>query len=174
MGGRTQPRTRRRPPSGATAPPLTRLDYRPAFPEGYRPGVGVIGCGGIVKLAHLAAYTAYGVDVVGVYDPAATATEGIRERYPVVGRVFESLDDLLADPRVETLTTSFASQWLLVRNVATVRPGENYALNWDETLRRSMQRETELFVDSIIRENRPAVEMLTADYTFLNERLARH
>jgi predicted dehydrogenase len=101
MGGRTQPRTRRRPPSGATAPSFTRLEYRPAFPEGYRPGVGVIGCGGIVKLAHLAAYTAYGVDVVGVYDPAAAATQGIRERYPVVGRVFESLDDLLADPRIE-------------------------------------------------------------------------
>jgi hypothetical protein len=81
---------------------------------------------------------------------------------------------MLADPRAETLTTNFASQWLLIRNLATVRPGENYALNWDETLRRSMQRETELFVDSVIRENRPAVEMLTADYTFLNERLARH
>jgi hypothetical protein len=81
---------------------------------------------------------------------------------------------MLADPRAEMLTTNFASQWLLIRNLATVRPGENYALNWDETLRRSMQRETELLVDSIIRENRPAVEMLTADYTFLNERLARH
>jgi hypothetical protein len=81
---------------------------------------------------------------------------------------------MLADPRAETLTTSFASQWLMIRNLETVRPGENYALNWDETLRRSMQRETELFVDSIIRENRPAIEMLTAGYTFLNERLARH
>ena len=81
---------------------------------------------------------------------------------------------MLADPRAETLTTNFASQWLLIRNLATVRPGENFALNWDETLRRSMQRETELFVDSIVRENRPAIEMLTADYTFLNERLARH
>jgi hypothetical protein len=81
---------------------------------------------------------------------------------------------MLADPRAETLTTNFASQWLLIRNLATVRPGENYALNWDETLRRSMQRETELFIDSIVRENRPAIEMLTADYTFLNERLARH
>ena len=81
---------------------------------------------------------------------------------------------MLADPRAETLTTNFASQWLLIRNLATVRPGENYALNWDETLRLSMKRETELFLDSIVRENRPAIEMLTADYTFLNERLARH
>ena len=66
----------------------TRLEYRPSFPDGYRPGVGVVGCGGIVKLAHLAAYTAYGVDVVGVYDTSSAATEEIRERHPVVGRVF--------------------------------------------------------------------------------------
>ena len=81
---------------------------------------------------------------------------------------------MLADPRSETLTTSFASQWLLVRNLATARPGENYALNFDETLRQSMARETELFVDSIVRENRGVLELLTADYTFMNERLAQH
>jgi hypothetical protein len=98
-------------------------------------------------------------------DRGTLATPAVLER---------QVQRMLADPRAETLTTSFASQWLLIRNLATVRPGENYALNWDETLRRSMQRETELFVDSIIRENRPAIEMLTAGYTFLNERLARH
>ncbi len=81
---------------------------------------------------------------------------------------------MLADPRSETLTTSFASQWLLVRNLETVRPGENYALNFDDTLRKSMQRETELFVDSIVRENRGVLDLLTADYTFMNERLAQH
>jgi mono/diheme cytochrome c family protein len=98
-------------------------------------------------------------------DRGALATPAVLER---------QVQRMLADPRAETLTTSFASQWLLIRNVATVRPGENYALNWDETLRRSMQRETELFIDSIVRDNRPATEMLTANYTFLNERLARH
>jgi len=77
------------------------LLYRPCFPDAYRPGVGIVGCGGIVKLAHLTAYTAYGVDVVGVYDPAASATDGIRDRYPIVGRVFETLDELLDDPRIE-------------------------------------------------------------------------
>jgi predicted dehydrogenase len=90
-----------RAPSSSTTLPLPPVEYRPSFPDGYRPGIGIVGCGGIVKLAHLAAYTAYGVDVVGVYDPAPAATDGIRERYPVVGRVFESLDELLADPRIE-------------------------------------------------------------------------
>ena len=74
--------------------------YKPSFPAGYRPGVGIIGCGGIVKLAHLPAYTAYDVDVVGVYDSSPEATDGIQSRFPVVGQVFESVDELLADPRI--------------------------------------------------------------------------
>jgi hypothetical protein len=81
---------------------------------------------------------------------------------------------MLADPRSETLTRNFGGQWLLVRNLGTVRPGETYALAFDETLRQSMQRETELLLDSIVRENRGVMELLTADYTFLNERLAGH
>jgi predicted dehydrogenase len=76
------------------------LDYRPSFPPGDRPGVGIVGCGGIVKLAHLPAYAKYGVDVMGVYDPSPAATDGIRERFPVVSRVFASLDELLAHPDV--------------------------------------------------------------------------
>src|SRR5262249_38276009 len=69
---------------------------------------------------------------------------------------------------------NFAAQWLLLRNLATVRPGEPYLLAFDETLRGAMQKETELFFDSIVRENHSALELLTASYTFLNERLARH
>src|SRR5439155_27173428 len=61
---------------------------------------------------------------------------------------------MLADPRSETLMRNFGGQWLLVRNITTVRPGEHYALAFDETLRQSMQRETELFLDSVMRENR--------------------
>jgi mono/diheme cytochrome c family protein len=81
---------------------------------------------------------------------------------------------MLADPRAETLTQNFGGQWLLIRNLATAKPGETYALAFDETLRESMQRETELFLDSIVRENRGVLELLTANYTFLNERLAQH
>ena len=80
---------------------------------------------------------------------------------------------MLADPRAESLTTNFAGQWLQLRNMATVRPGDPYSLTFDETLRQAMRRETELFFDSIVRENRSVMELLTADYTFLNERLAR-
>jgi hypothetical protein len=81
---------------------------------------------------------------------------------------------MLADPRSEALTNNFAAQWLLLRNLANVRPGEPYLLSFDETLRLAFERETELFFSSIVHENRSAVELLTANYTFLNERLARH
>jgi predicted dehydrogenase len=74
--------------------------YRPSFPGGCKPGVGIVGCGGIVKLAHLPAYTAYDVDVVGVYDVSPEATEGIQSRFPIVGQVFGSVDELLSDPRI--------------------------------------------------------------------------
>jgi predicted dehydrogenase len=79
-----------------------RLDYKPRFPSDYRPGIGIIGCGGIVKGAHLPAYAKYGLNVVGVYDVRPEATEGIREKYGV-GQVFASLDDLLAHPEIQVV-----------------------------------------------------------------------
>ena len=83
---------------------------------------------------------------------------------------------MLADPRASALTANFAGQWLQLRNLAdtAVRPGDPYSLAFDESLRRGMIRETERFFDSIVRENRPALDLLTADYTFLNERVATH
>ena len=82
---------------------------------------------------------------------------------------------LVDDPRSEALTENFAGQWLQLRNLATlIRPGDPYSLAFDETLRQGMIRETELFVDNIIREDRGVLELLTADYTFLNGRLAGH
>ena len=82
---------------------------------------------------------------------------------------------MLADPRSQTLTTNFAAQWLQLRNLeTTVRPGDPFSVAFDESLRQSMLRETELFVDSVVRDDRGMLELLTADYTFLNERLAEH
>ena len=81
---------------------------------------------------------------------------------------------MLADPRAGALTSNFAGQWLQLRNLAdtAVRPGDSYSPAFDESLRHGMIRETERFFDSVVRENRPALELLTADYTFLNERVA--
>ena len=80
-----------------------RLDHRPAFPRAYAPGVAVVGCGDVAKDWHLPAYARYGVKVVGVYDRRPEATNGVREAFPFVERVFPTLDELLADPHVDVV-----------------------------------------------------------------------
>jgi hypothetical protein len=81
---------------------------------------------------------------------------------------------MLKDPRSKSLTANFAGQWLQLRNLDSVRPGDPFSLVFDDSLRYGLRRETELFFDSIVRENRPVPELLTANYTFLNERVALH
>jgi hypothetical protein len=80
---------------------------------------------------------------------------------------------MLKDPQSEALTLNFASQWLHLRNLRTAGPMPQYP-EFDEPLREAMQREAELFFKSIVDEDRNVVDLLTADHTFLNERLARH
>ncbi len=81
---------------------------------------------------------------------------------------------MLADERARALVDSFAAQWLELRNVAAASPSLPLYPEFGADLRRAFRRETALFVESIIREDRSTLELLTADYTFLNERLARH
>jgi mono/diheme cytochrome c family protein len=81
---------------------------------------------------------------------------------------------MLADRRSSALVGNFATQWLHLRNMRVVAPDVNLFPEFDENLREAFQRETELFVESQLREDRSVSELLTANYTFLNERLARH
>ena len=81
---------------------------------------------------------------------------------------------MLADARSSALVKNFADQWLVVRNVRNLSPDGDLFPEFDENLREALERETELFVDHIIRNDRDVMELLTADYTFVNERLARH
>ena len=81
---------------------------------------------------------------------------------------------MLADARSESLVTNFAAQWLYLRDITAKQPDEILFADFDETLRTAMQRETELFISSVFHENRSVLDLLRADYTFLNERLARH
>jgi len=80
---------------------------------------------------------------------------------------------MLDDPRADALVSNFAGQWLQLRNVETVRP-DPVIFPFDETLRQSFLTETGLFVSSIFREDRSLLDLLSADYTFVNERLAEH
>ncbi len=98
------------------------------------------------------------------------ARDGLRDPATVARQVRR----MLADPRSAALSRHFAGQWLRLRNVAGALPSDVIFPNFGESLRRDFVRETELFFDSVMREDRRVTELLTADYTFLNERLARH
>lgn len=86
----------------------------------------------------------------------------------------EQVHRMLADPRSSSLTTNFAGQWLYLRNLRTAAPNGTLFPAFDDNLREAFQRETELFFDSQMREDRSILELLSADYTFLNDRLAKH
>ena len=81
---------------------------------------------------------------------------------------------MLADSRSLNLASNFAGQWLLLRNLASVSPNPRLYPDFDDNLRQAFRQETELFFDSVLREDRSVLDLLEADYTFLNERLAKH
>jgi mono/diheme cytochrome c family protein len=81
---------------------------------------------------------------------------------------------MLADPRSQALTDNFAEQWLFLRNLKSSSPNLDTFPDFDDNLRQAMKQETELFFGSIVNEDRNVLDLLNADYTFVNERLARH
>lgn len=81
---------------------------------------------------------------------------------------------MLADPKSDALIQNFAEQWLFLRNLKSAAPNLDTYPDFDDNLRQAMKQETELFFGSIIREDRNVLDLLNADYTFVNERLARH
>ena len=81
---------------------------------------------------------------------------------------------LLDDPRADSLVSNFAGQWLYIRNLEQQKPDPDIFPEFDESLRQSFQHETELFFQNIVREDRSVMELLDANYTFLNQRLAEH
>jgi mono/diheme cytochrome c family protein len=81
---------------------------------------------------------------------------------------------MLADPKSRALVDNFAAQWLFLRNLQSFIPDSDEFPNWDDNLRQAMRTETSLFFESIMREDRSVLDLLTANYTFLNDRLARH
>ena len=81
---------------------------------------------------------------------------------------------MLADPRAEALATRFAAQWLRLQDLDEVSPDPILYPYYDRTLAQALQKETELFVASLVRDDRSVLELLTADYSFVNERVARH
>jgi len=81
---------------------------------------------------------------------------------------------MLADPRASALTDHFAGQWLYLRNLESFTPDVRLFPDFDDNLRQALRRETELFFQSVLQEDRSVLDLVRSDHTFLNERLARH
>lgn len=88
--------------------------------------------------------------------------------------LIEQTRRMLADPRSEALVANFAGQWLQLRSLADIQPDPELFPNFDDQLRASMQQETEAFFRAMIAENRSVLDFLTADFTFVDRRLAEH
>ena len=81
---------------------------------------------------------------------------------------------MLADPKARSLVTNFANQWLFLRELKNANPDVTIFPDFDDNLRQAFQRETEMLFESVLREDRSVLDLLDSDYTFVNERLARH
>ncbi len=81
---------------------------------------------------------------------------------------------MLADDRSQSMVTNFAEQWLYLRDIEAKQPDELLFPDFDDSLRQAFRKETDLFLNAVLRENRSVVELLTANFTFVNERLAKH
>ena len=81
---------------------------------------------------------------------------------------------MLADRRSQALVNNFAAQWLYLRNLESARPDSRLFPDFDDNLRQAFRRETEMLFESVVREDRNVLDLLRADYTFVNQRLAKH
>ena len=106
-------------------------------------------------------------------DDALLAAAEAGELRSATGRAAQ-VRRMIADPKADAFVANFAGQWLFLRNLDATVPVQSIFPDFDDTLRQDLRRETELFFASIVREDRKVLELLDADYTFMNERVAAH
>jgi hypothetical protein len=97
-----------------------------------------------------------------------------QNRLHASGVLEQQVRRMLADPKSEALTTNFAAQWLYLRNLKNMQPNSEEFPDFDDNLRQAFERETSLFFESVVREDRNVLDLMTADDTYLNARLAKH
>ncbi len=110
----------------------------------------------------------------GTVPDAELVTAASAGRLKTTAELDRQVARMLADPRAEALATRFGAQWLRLQDVDKVRPDGILYPQWDQSLTDSMRQETELFFASLVREDRSVLDLLNADYSYVDERLARH
>src|SRR4029079_6412287 len=105
-------------------------------------------------------------------EPLLAAASRGKLREPAV--LEEQVRRMLRDSRAGALVSNFAGQWLYLRNLKNVVPSKDQFPEFDDNLRQGFQRDTEMLVETVTHDDRSVLDLLTADYTFVNERLARH
>jgi uncharacterized protein DUF1592/uncharacterized protein DUF1588/uncharacterized protein DUF1587/uncharacterized protein DUF1585/uncharacterized protein DUF1595/cytochrome c len=184
----------RRPVTEKDVQALLKL-YRAGRSEGFEAGIGMALEGILVSPeflfrierdpANVAPNTAYRISDVELASrlsfflwssiPDAELLEAAEQRKLKDPAVLEQqVRRMLADPRAQALVTNFAGQWLQLRSIRSAAPDPATFPDFDEDLRQAFQREAELFFESMLREDRSVIDLLSANYTFVNERLARH
>jgi len=136
-------------------------------PEGARPG-------GTYRVADVDLASRLSFFLWGALPDQELLTLAAQNRLSAPGVLEKQARRMLADPRAAALGSRFAAQWLRLQDVDKVHPDPNFYPDYDDNLAAAMRRETELFFNNLVREDRSLLQMFTADYTFVNERLARH
>ena len=134
-------------------------------PAGAKPG-SVYPVGGLELASRLSFFLWSSIPDDALLDQAGKLNED--------AAVEKEVRRMLADPRSDALVNNFAGQWLQLRNLRNFQPNTDLFPDFDDNLRQSFRRETELLFQSVLREDRSVLDLMTADYTFVNERLARH
>ena len=137
-------------------------------------GPAATGAGGPYRVADLELASRLSFFLWGAAPDAALLKLANANRLSAPGVLTQQVKRMLADRRSEALATRFGSQWLRLQDLERVFPDPILYPYYDQTLAEALERETELFLDSLVREDRSVLELLTADYTFANERVARH
>jgi hypothetical protein len=130
--------------------------------------------GGVYRLSDLELASRLSFFLWGVGPDAELRKVADEGRLSAPGVLNAQMARMIADRRSEALATRFASQWLRLQDLEKVFPDPIVFPYYDNTLAHGLKRETELFFDSLVREDRSLLELLTADYTFVNDRVARH
>jgi hypothetical protein len=136
-------------------------------PEGARPG-------GIYRVADVDLASRLSFFLWGALPDQELLTLATQNKLSAPGMLEKQTRRMLADPRADALGSRFAAQWLRLQDVEKVHPDPNFYPDYDDNLAAAMRRETELFFNHLVREDLSLLELYRANYTFVNERLARH